>query len=566
MFGISSLWLSGSEQRISDNPPHPLFKGGFDPIFNHQMKTTTSPLLPHSENKTPLITGLLFLVGYWIIGYDGITFSDDVYYLLAGKSFWEGTMEVNSYHFSSRWGAYIPSGLIGHIVGFNPHIISGFSLICYLVTLFVLVRIIPDKKLTWILVIWFCSQVYFLHFITKVYPDAPLVLWVTILPVAAIFRNKKPFVSGVIFVLALFAGFLTKETIIFLAPFVVILFLFDLRNQSINKNFYISLVASGLILSILYLAYFWIQFGDPLYRITSINAGHYISEFTYADKGIWSIVERLTILPFTTLVERAYWPWLIFAIPGIYQGLKSKKSPTFEFTVAFLCLFLGFWFMSSTLEFYNPIYLNPRHLIILVPILAFLIASGWNTWRNSKQWKIALYSLICVGTIIAMIQGDSKQALFLCAFMLLIWIKNRTYQHLYLAIILILPALFSIYYQKELKQYLNLTETIDLLTQDPEKQSVILTNNFVHFSREVILPHDKNRQEKLYPIESLEELNSELPQEIEVLIYGYYRHAYPKEQEDVDKLEIWLVSNNYQLDSEEESGNLWIRKFHLPSK
>jgi hypothetical protein len=50
-----------------------------------------------------------FLITFWLVGFDGITFSDDVYYLLAGKSFWRGTMVFSDYHFSTRWGAYIPA-------------------------------------------------------------------------------------------------------------------------------------------------------------------------------------------------------------------------------------------------------------------------------------------------------------------------------------------------------------------------------------------------------------------------------------------------------------------------
>jgi hypothetical protein len=527
------------------------------------MKNTTSLLRFQQEKNIALIVGMLFLVLFWVFGYDGITFSDDVYYLLAGKSFWEGTMEVNSYHFSSRWGAYVPSGLVGHIFGFNPHIISGFSLICYLVTLLILAKIVPDKKLTWILVIWFCCQVYFLHFITKVYPDAPLVLWVTMIPAVAIFRNQKPFLSGVVLVIALFVGFLTKETIIFLAPFVVILFLFDLRNKSINNVFYLSFLASALLLSILYLAYFWIQFGDPLYRITSINSGHYISEFTYADKGIWSIVERLTITPIITFVERAYWPWLVFAIPGIYQGLKQNKSPAFEFTVSFLCLFVGFWFMSSTLEFYNPIYLNPRHLIILVPILAFLIAIGWNTWQNSKKWKQLLYGMIVIGAIVATVNSDVKQALFLTLFILMIWIKNRKYQLLFLGFVLIIPALYSIYYQKNLKRYSDLTDKLIQITYSADKQTPILVNNFIDFSKGVMLPSAKDAQETLFPIENFYEISRRSPKEIKVLIYQYYQHAYPKEAEDVTALNDWLESSNYELIEESIEGQLWYRKYRL---
>ena len=375
--------------------------------------------------------------------------------------------------------------------------------------------------------------------------------------------------SGIILVLALFGGFLTKETIIFLAPFPILLLLWDWKNRSLNPIFYYSILVTGLIFSLLYLGYFWIEFGDPLYRITSINAGHYISEFTYADKGIWSILKRLTITPFITFVERAYWPWMVFAIPGIYEGFKSKDAPAFEFALAFLLLLLGFWFMSSTLEFYNPIYLNPRHLIIFIPILAFLISIGWNVWASSRKWKINLSILILAGSLISMFQGDFKQVVFLMAFTAVIWLDKKALKIPILALLLIFPALYSIHYQKELKQYEALISTIDELTHDPERQGPILTNNFIHFSREVILPFDesgdpKRYQDQLVPIESIDELNQDLPEHLSVLIYQYYQHAYPKEQEDVDRLEAWLKKNNYKLDSETETGNLWVRHFHLP--
>jgi hypothetical protein len=47
-------------------------------------------------------------------------------------------MEVNEYHFSRRWGAYVTSGLGGYFLGFEPHRISLISLISYLGSLFLL--------------------------------------------------------------------------------------------------------------------------------------------------------------------------------------------------------------------------------------------------------------------------------------------------------------------------------------------------------------------------------------------------------------------------------------------
>ncbi len=514
------------------------------------------------QNHSAILAGSLFLIGYWIFGFDGITFSDDVYYLLAGKNFWEGTMEINEYHFSTRWGAYVPSGLIGYFLGFEPHRISLISLLSYLGSLFLLYKILPNSFPAWVLVLWFCTHVYFMHFLTKVYPDSSLVFWTCLVPVAAIYRNSKPYLSAFLFIFALFAGFLTKETIVFLAPLPFLLIVFDWKSSAISKAFYLSLVSICLLFGLGYLGYFWIEFGDPFYRVSSIQAGHYISEFTYADKGIWSILRRLTYLPIVTFVERAYWPWLIFSIPGIALTWKNRTSPAVEFSLALLSLFGCFWFMSTNLKFYNPLYLNPRHLIVLIPILAFLIAAGWKEWQTNWRLKRVMIGLLVLGIAISLFQLDWKMAAFQAGLTGLVFLRESLIRNLGFVLVLAIPTIVSIPYQRNLKQYSSLIEVLEQETSSSENQSLIIINNFIYFSEKVLFPGNEKAQNSLFPIEKIEELKSNPPEQIRVLIYNYYQHAYPKEQVDVDALEIWL-EEKYELKSENESGNVSIRNFRL---
>lgn len=508
-----------------------------------------------------IFIGFLFLLLYWCFGYDGITFSDDVYYLNAGKSFWEGTMEFSDYHFSTRWGAYVPSGLVGYLFGFEPHIISSISLLSYVISLFLLIKVLPKECPAWVLALWFCTQIYFMHFLTKVYPDGLLILFVTLVPYASTARNRYPIGAGILLVLGLFLGFLTKETIIFLAPFPLLLFYFDWKAKQLNWLFYVTLVLTGIILGSIYLGYFLIKFGDPLYRIASINAGHYISEFTYADKGFWSMARRLTILPIITFVERSYWAWIVFAMPGVYLGYKNRASPILEFSVAFLCMFLGFWFMSSTLEFYNPIYLNPRHLIIIVPILAFLIASGWDFWRKSIRWKMILAILMGLGVLISIIQVDLKMAIFQLGIIGMIYLPNSKFQNIAVTLLLISPAIIAIPYQKNLKQYPELIESLEAESQTIGSQNLLITNNFLEFSEKVLFPEQEAIQEKLYGLDYIfleEELNADT---IDLFLYNYYKHAYPQEQAEIDSLINKLEGLNYSQISESNTGIIWKRVF-----
>ena len=510
--------------------------------------------------KPAFLVGSVFLFFYWLFGFDGITFSDDVYYLIAGKKFWEGSMESNSYHFSTRWGAYIPSGLIGFFVGLDPHRISLISLFSYLTTLWLSLKILPQKFSPWILVLWFSTQVYFLHFLPKVYPDSLLVFWVFLVPFAAVYRNVFPFWSALGVISGLFLGFLTKEIIVLLAPFPFILLYIDWLTTRISRPFYLYLIGIGFLVGIFYLGYFWLEFGSPLYRFESIQNGHYISEFSYADKNFWVMVERLTVLPIINFVERAYWVWFVFAIPGIIFGWKSFKSPFIEFSGAFLILFIGFWAMSTTLRFYNPLYLNPRHLIILVPILAYLITIGWGSWNENPKLKRLMFILLMLGIFISTIQLDKKMVLFQLLVLLTFGTFKARLWEVILAFLLVLPTYYAMRIQHNLKSYPILKETLNSITSRAHSNEPILTNNFLEFSKEVLIPGNLEGQKRLVGIAKIDSLKKVKPNRFQVLLYDYYRHAYPKEQTDVEALEKWL-KKDYKVIEQDKSELLWLRTF-----
>jgi hypothetical protein len=506
-------------------------------------------------------SGTIFLVLYWLFGFDGITFSDDVYYLIAGKKFWEGTMEFDDYHFSTRWGAYVPSGLAGFVFGFDPHRISVISLFSYIGALGLLLKVLPKISNPWVLVIWFSTQVYLLHFLTKVYPDSLLVFCTVLIPFAAVYRSEKPFLAAFGVILGLFLGFLIKETIIFLAPLPLLLFAFDWKRGNRNLEFYSTLLGLGLTFCAFYLGYFWIKFGNPFFHFQSIQAGHYVWDHSYFDKNAWVMLKRLTISPLITFVERAYWLPLVFAIPGLVKIWRRPLSPGIEFGLAFLSLLGLFWFMSTNFRFYNPLYLNPRHLIILVPILAFLIATGWEEWCENQKLKRLVIGLIIIGVVISLILGDWKMAGFQAFAPIIIYAVRGKKQIWGIGIYLAIPALMATNYQQKLKDYSLLTQTLSRETSGIENQSFILTNNFINFSKEVLLPANKSAQDMLIPIEKLDSLKLNPPPLLKVLIYEYYKHSYPNEQVDMDALEFWL--KDQKLLNENREGLVWIRIYQI---
>ncbi|MDX5338106.1 MAG: hypothetical protein LPK25_03695 [Cyclobacteriaceae bacterium] len=335
--------------------------------------------------------------------------------------------------------------------------------------------------------------------------------------------------------------------------------LYDWKKNELSKSFYLGLLAWGLAFGAVYFGYFWIRFDNPFYRIDSLQAGHYVSEYTYADKSAWVMFKRLTVLPVLTLIERAYWLWVVLSIPVLHLMWNGKIKQGVEFGLAFMSLGVCFWLMTTNLEFYNPLYLNPRHLIILVPIMSFLISIGWDQIWGNRSYRRIIFGLLAFGVLVSLGQQDWKMAGFQATVLGILWLSIRIEKwKLILPLVLLVPPIASIFYQFRIKDYSNFRES--LVEQCLKDSSPILVNNFVQFSAEVLLPEDPSGQSLLLPIEKLDSLAPVLPDNFRVFLYEYYRHAYPKEQEDVERLESWLNSQATLL-AEEKKGKVWIRTF-----
>lgn len=512
--------------------------------------------------QSPILwSGAIFLLAFWYWGNDGISFSDDVFYIITGRDFWEGKDVLSDYHFSSRFGSYIFSGLMTYLFGFSDRVASLASLLAYLICLILIVKILPAKKQQFWAVVFFITQIYFLHFLTKVYPDSLLALWVLLLPFAASFRYTIPIGSSLLVVVVLLIGFMTKETIVFLFPFPIILIYLDWKSKKMGR-FPAYFVLFVICFSLVYLAYYWNQFGDPFYRIQSVQAGHYISEYTFFDKNWTVLLWRISIDPLLTFVERGYWLWMVLALPATIEGLKSYKKINSEYAIALSCLIIGFWWMTTSFEYYNPLHLNPRHLIILVPVLAVLIGLGTSYWLDKRKTRNITVVMILLGSLLGMAIGDWRQAVFLSVFASVLWsreIWKSSFQKAMLVLLLIIPAIYSARYQHQLKGYDHFISSLEEVVGSGHE--VVVVNNFVDFSKEVLLPNQTAIQAALFPMERLEEFGQLAPENFTLMIYAYHRHAYPKEIPDIEEFLELAEKMGYQLIDEREDRYVKVMRF-----
>lgn len=517
------------------------------------MKIPLFSLHQNLVKRTALLLGIIFLIGYWLFGYDGITFSDEVTYLQLGHQLWNNETVVSDYHLTSRWGAFLFSGIFTHVFGFSDRYASLVTLGFYLLCLLILWKITPPKVRKWA-VLFFLGHIYLLHFLTKVYPDGFLILWVILIPASAIYREKHPVPAALVMALAFFIGFCTKETIVFLFPFPLLLFLLDFRNKK-SLEFYYYFIGLAALTIVLYLGYYQWRFGDWLYRFKNIHDGHYISDYSYHDKGWLSIIKRISYAPVIDLADRTYWLWLVMAIPGIYYGIKNNKKIKLEFALCCLCLLVGFWFMTTSFQFYNPLPLNPRHLIIVVAPLAVCIALGARHWLYNQRWRNVLAALLAMGSGYPFFFGDWKIGLFYLLFAGLLFLRHEKLKFRAMAFCLIFPAIFSLYYQHQLKNYPHFLKIFQTQVGQATKTAPLITHDFVYFSREVLLGIP-GAQPPVISLHNIDSLKQNPPESLTVLVYNYYRHAYPAEQEYLDHAEAWLDANYRVTCSSEDK---WIR-------
>lgn len=506
-----------------------------------------------------MVAGSCFLIVYWVFGYDGITFSDEVSYLQLGHKLWNQQPVLTDYHFTSRWGAFLFSGFFTHIFGFSDRAASIATLIFYLLTLYVVWSITPEayKKLA---VLFFVTHVYLLHFLSKVYPDGFLLLWTILIPAAAIWRSRKPVLAALVMALAFFIGFCTKETIVLLAPFPLLLLVADIRSKK-RLLFYYSFAAFVLLIAVMYLGYYQWKCGDWAFRFKTIENGHYSSLYSFYDKSQSEILKRISYLPIIRMIERTYWLWVTLAIPGIFYGIMGRYKILHEFALTSLTVIIGFWWTTTSFQFYSPLPLNPRHLIILIAPLSVCIAIGSYYWQSSRNWRAILAITLFLGGIYAIAYIDWKVGAFYGVFAALLFLKNKRLQFATMAVALLIPAMFSISYQHRLKNYPQFLEVFKSEARKATKQAPLLTHDFVYFSREILLEEPDTPAQVLSLLE-IDSLQANPPGSFTLFIYKYYQHAYPLEQEVLDHAKKWIDSH-YVLIQEEQYPQISVKRFRI---
>jgi len=355
-----------------------------------------------------LFVSVIFIFHHW--GYIGHYGFDDMEYAEQAHNLEQGRIDFSN-HYSYRWVITFPTALSYKLFGISdfssalPGMILG-SLILAMV--FVMVYRQNMLVITMALALATLTN-WNLFYTDKLMPDIHLTFAITaiILSIWA-FRFRNPGQQNWLFALWLslsfFVGFLAKETIVFVIPFLLILFLVDV----IQKRYIRFWLFSGLFTALLFAGYFLLiatLTGSPDARFTAIAAGSYLNRCSYGQQPVSFLLRRIGYEFFEMMIKQGMFVGLGIMIAACIDKMEwklfSPKNETGFFLFTSVLLVLSSNFLTISLKFYNPLCLDPRHYLFLIPILAIVSAYYLNDWLQQKKKALLLIVIFVVLTFVS---------------------------------------------------------------------------------------------------------------------------------------------------------------------
>ncbi len=379
---------------------------------------------PNRVREYAILLIFIFLVVlYHIFGYTGHFGFDDLHYAELANDLLLGTIDFED-HFSYRLPVILFTALFYLIFGISD-LGSSFPAILITISILLIVFNILREQGPGVLFIGLLLTTlsnWFLFYSDKLMPDiyvALSVIWALAIIHRHKFKSGKSNTARHAFLLAvsLLFGFMSKGTIVLMAPLLLYLILTDMVQKRELRFWFYSLI-SGIVLMSLYLCAIWILTGDLFKRFEAIASNSYLNLCSYDQQTLKILLKRIFFGFFELSIFQTLATGFIFIFAILFQRkglriLRMDNSFSF-FMVSAILLFLSSSFMSISLNSYSPMCLDPRHYLFLVPVAAVPAATIIAEFLENKKAGIQIIaSLFCITVLSFFLQGDSFWKLYL---------------------------------------------------------------------------------------------------------------------------------------------------------
>ena len=329
-----------------------------------------------------LILGAHFALHLWLYA----NFDNDYdagHYARIAHEIQSREFAIAPHTFSNRFGVTVPTALSYRLFGVNRFSTTLWPLVSSVLTIllvFFTVRRFFGMRAASLSAFLLALNIIQIKYASRLLPDIIVSMFmmaaVALLALARTTASpRKQRIYGVICALSLFAGLLTKGTVAWALPFFLGVTVCDVFRRR-NSPFWFGLACSGTAAVTFLLAAYFVSTGNALYRLEGIEGTHNVRDWSYLGKSWEAYARRLSYEPIRFIIARPGLGLLLaLSAPALVHCIRPLAFlPAGARLWAGYCLALlaSFWFGTTSLTYYNPLYLVERFLIPLLAPLSIL--------------------------------------------------------------------------------------------------------------------------------------------------------------------------------------------------
>ncbi len=331
-----------------------------------------------------LILSLHFLG--WIILKPVYPHSDDYCYAAHAHHFLHQHFELTFNKFQNRFWVYVPTAIIFYFFGINTYTISLWTLIASCLTIvvvYLIVNKIVDKTAATVASFLIAINSLQITYSIALFPDLIVSLY-AILAVLILYKGrevKNNLLYAIAFPIILLIGLFTKETILLLAPFILLIIVKDLIKKE-HVLFWRRTFPMMFLAMVFFFVFYWIITGDSFHRIKSMI--DFKDNYLMPDDDAAKLRAAFPTNIFIWLNgELGYIFLLLLSFPAFLFIHKIKDSFCSFITCYSLILFLEFIILFHTTK-YGAVFLQDRIWMPLIAPLSIVTAITIKeaTWRT----------------------------------------------------------------------------------------------------------------------------------------------------------------------------------------
>lgn len=353
-----------------------------------------------------LCLGYLWLLVHHAWGFAGHNGFDDMLYARLAQGWNQGEF-IASDHFSYRWGLLAPAALAYRWLGLSDWTTALPALLATALTATVVWRQLrPQGRLALVAgLALLLLERWTLAYSDQLMPDAIVTLSVVLAWRAYARHHYGPGRAGpqgLQLALALFLGLLTKGSIVLVLPALLVMASYDALLRR-DLRLWGWAAAVGSVLLLLYFGSLYLLTGAVDSRLTAIYANAYQNPCSYHLQPVALLWARVGYAWWLDLLRQGTLLAPLLALVGL-RGWRWRSEGDFWRGSTLLLLLCGN-FMTVSLDHYQPLCLDVRHYLLLVPVAAIGAAPLLRDWARSRRYGLRLSGGVLAAAALAASQG-----------------------------------------------------------------------------------------------------------------------------------------------------------------